>query len=324
MALKLHTGHSQLASRKLPVPPTDCLAVDALLKIELYESLLDRLGGRLAIPVLPETLTHLTQIVQQPHPNLQKIVQVIEKDPLLSCDILRTLRQPAFQSQLKRPINIVNIHQCVNLIGLERLYQLALANGLKQLAGTDELVKHLVSYSAQTAYACAEIAGYLPPQEHPLTQEKAYLFGLYLHGGMFALAGSFAATYAPCLKQSLSHPQTAHSSESLQFIPHDQLGVLVARQWGLNERYVADRVMLTAIAYHHHPRYECIQSAEIRLMIASGLLAQSLVNELIYKSYQSQELLEQTQKACRVIGLSDDALSNIRKNLSSYWVTPIA
>lgn len=324
MALNLHSGHLHLAARQLPNPPSDCTPLETVLTLPLYEAQLSRMGGKLTIPVLPESLTLLTHMVQQPHPNLQEIVRVIEQDPLLSGDILHTLRQPAFQSQLKRPIDIVSIHQCVNLIGFERLYQLALANGMKQLAGTDQLVKHLVGYAAKTAYACAEIAGYLPPQEHPLTQERAYLFGLYLHGGMFALAGSFAAAYAPTLKQSLSLPQTAYHYESQHFVAHDQLGVLVARQWGLNERYVADRLFLTAIAYHHHAHYECIQSSEVRLMIATGLLAQSMVNELVYQAYQSQELLDQAEKASRVIGLSDEALSNIRKNLSSYWLTPTA
>lgn len=324
MALNLHSGHLHLAARQLPNPPSDCTPLETVLTLPLYEAQLSRMGGKLTIPVLPESLTLLTHMVQQPHPNLQEIVRVIEQDPLLSGDILHTLRQPAFQSQLKRPIDIVSIHQCVNLIGFERLYQLALANGMKQLAGNDQLVKHLVGYAAKTAYACAEIAGYLPPQEHPLTQERAYLFGLYLHGGMFALAGSFGAAYAPTLKQSLSLPQTAYHYESQHFVAHDQLGVLVARQWGLNERYVADRLFLTAIAYHHHAHYECIQSSEVRLMIATGLLAQSMVNELVYQAYQSQELLDQAEKASRVIGLSDEALSNIRKNLSSYWLTPTA
>ncbi len=324
MALNLHSGHLHLAVRHLPKPPSDCTSLEAVLTIPTYEAQLVRLGGKLTIPALPESLTLLTQSVRQANPNLQQIVHIIEQDPLLSGDILHTLRQPAFQSQLKRPIDIVSIHQCVNLIGFERLYQLALANGMKQLAGADQLVKHLVGYAAKTAYACAEIAGYLPPQEHPLTQERAYLFGLYLHGGMFALAGSFGAAYASTLKQSLSLPQTAYHYESQHFVAHDQLGVLVARQWGLNERYVADRLFLTAIAYHHHAHYECIQSSEVRLMIATGLLAQSMVNELVYQAYQSQELLDQAEKASRVIGLSDEALSNIRKNLSSYWLTPTA
>lgn len=320
MALNLHSGHLHLAARHLPSIPSGCSPVEAVLDLSAIENARSRLGGNLTIPVLPESLTRLSQAVQQPNPNLQHIVQLIEQDPLLSGDILHTLRQPAFQSQLKRPIDIVSIHQCVNLIGFERLYQLALANGMKQLAGTDQIIKHLVGYAAKTAYACAEIAGYLPPQQHPLTQERAYLFGLYLHGGMFALAGSFGNAYALIIKQSLTHPQTAYEKESLAFAAHDQLGVLVAKQWGLNERYVADRIFLTAIAYHHHAHYECINAEEIRLLIATGLLAQSLVNELVYQAYQSQELLDQAEKASRVIGLSDEALSNMRKNLSSYWL----
>ena len=324
MALNLHSGHLHLAVRQLPSPPSDCTAIEAVLDVNAAQHQLTRLGGTLTLPNLPESLSLLTQAVQQVHPNVQQIVNIIEQDPLLSGDILHTLRQPAFQSQLKRPIDIVSIHQCVNLIGFERLYQLALANGMKQLAGTDQLIKHLVGYAAKTAYACAEIAGYLPPQEHPLTQERAYLFGLYLHGGMFALAGSLGAAYAPIIKQSLSLPSTAYRQEALAFATHDQLGVLVARQWGLNEAYVADRVFLTAIAYHHLPNYESITSSEIRLMIATGLLAQSMVNELVYQAYQSQELLDQAKKASLVIGLSDEALSNIRKNLSSYWLTPTA
>jgi len=320
MSKTLHSGHVQFAARHLPEPPSDCSAVSAPLNLLDCETELARLGQGLTIPALPESLTLLGRAVEQANPNLQQIIAIIEKDPILSGDILQTLRLPAFQSQLKRPIDIVNIHQCVNLIGFERLYQLALANGMKQIAGTNSLVKYLVAHAAKTAYACAEIAGYLPPQEHPLRQERAYLFGLYLHGGMLALVGRYGIAYAETIKQSLSLPQTSHAQEKEQFAAHDLLGVLVARQWGLNESYVADRHFLTAIAYHHHPHYECITSAEVRLMIATGLLAQSIVNELVYQAYQSQEQLEQAEKASRVIGLPDEALSNIRKNLASYWL----
>lgn len=319
MAFSLHSGHLRLASRYVPAKPSDCRTVECSLKIEQYRSHLTKLGGKLSLPKLPDTINLLNAAIKTDEPDFPKIIKIIEDDTMLSGDIINTLRQPTFQSQLKRPIDIANIKQCVHLIGSERLYQLALASSMKQVSGTNDFVKHLVGYATKTAYACAEIAGYLPPQQHPLTQEKAYLFGLYLHSGMMALAGHYNAAYVQSFKQSLTLPQTAHAQELAYFAPHDQLGVLVAMQWGINEKYVANRVLLTAIAYHHHPNYQCIDSDEIRLMIATGLLAQSLVSELVYQLEYSVELTNQQKKACQVIGLSEEALNNIRKNLSSFW-----
>ena len=75
MALNLHSGHLHLAARQLPNPPSDCTPLETVLTLPLYEAQLSRMGGKLTIPVLPESLTLLTHMVQQPHPNLQEIVR---------------------------------------------------------------------------------------------------------------------------------------------------------------------------------------------------------------------------------------------------------
>lgn len=318
----LHSGHIHLAARQLPHMRDDCTPIDIDFDASYYQQLEQQLQGKLTLPALPESIALITQEMQQAHPNIQTIVHIIQEDPMLSGKLLHTLRQPAFQQNLKRPIEITSIAQCVNLIGLECTYQMAIASAMTQLTSSNQLIKHLINYAGKTAYACAEISGYLPPQQHPLTQQKAYLFGLYIHGGYLALANQAMSATAKLFEQGLSLPETAYRLEQQQQrITHEPLSVLVAMQWGIQPQQLTDRHFLAAIAHHHHPRYGCIRPAEIRLLIATGLLAQTMVSEIAYRAYQSEELLAQAQTASRVIGLSDEALSNIRKNLSSHWLT---
>jgi hypothetical protein len=49
-----------------------------------------------------------------------------------------------------------------------------------------------------------------------------------------------------------------------------------------------------------------------------------MVSELASGAYQSQEILDQSKRATDMLGLSDEALANIRRNLNSDWNVSIA
>ncbi|MCI4410854.1 MAG: HDOD domain-containing protein [Thiotrichales bacterium] len=321
MQIQYHSGHGHFAAHSLPPMPTDCAPIEATYNASSYQHALAQIGGKLLLPDMPEAIVMLAQTIYASNPNLSHIVKIIESNPIISGELLGTVSQPAFQKHLQRHIEIVSIQQCVTLIGLERTYQLAMGAAFKQMLPNQPLVRDIIAYANKTAYACAEIVGYLPPHDPRISQERAYLFGLYLHGGMLALAAHYPEDYATVFAQSLHTPDSAHKIEQTHYASHALLGVLTAEKWGINRSKPQDLALLLAIAWHHYHRYDCIQQTTVRLLIATGLLAQSMVSELALGAYQSQEMLTQSALASRVLGLSDEALSNIRKNLNTQWRT---
>lgn len=315
----LHSGHVHLAARQLPPLAADCTQIRATLDTAALQAALERIGGQLLLPDMPKEIIALEHEIGKAHPNLNHIAHLIESNPIISGEILGTVSSPTFQRLLTRPVIVHNLTQCIALIGLTRTYELAMAAAIRHMASDEGLIHDILEHAAKTAYACAEIAGYLPPHDPHISQEHAYLFGLFLHGGMLPLAARYPNQYGKVFEQSLTLPQTAHTLEQDKAASHALLGVLTAQRWGLNAEDSAEHDLLLAIGWHHHPQAACIQQTRVRLLIGTGLLAQALVSELALGGYQSQELLTQTQLANRLLGLSDEALSNIRLNLSRDW-----
>ncbi len=319
MSKHLHSGHVHLAARAVPPMPATCRPLHLSLDTQGSALALQKMGGDLLLPDMPKEIIAIELEMHQTHPNLNRIIQLIETNPAISGEIIGTVSQPTFQRQLVRNIEIHNLTQCVDLIGVSRTYQLALAVAIKQMATDNELTEKILDHAAKTAYACAEIAGYLPPHDPRISQESAYLFGLYLHGGMLSLAARYPKNYLKVFDQSLSLPEKAHQFELEKAACHAALGVLTGQKWGLDPNNDHDLDLLLAINHHHHPQAACISQLRVRLLIGVGLLAQSMVSELASGAYQSQEILDQSKRATDMLGLSDEALSNIRRNLNSDW-----
>ncbi len=321
MSKYLHSGHVHYAAHAIPPIPADCIPIYAQLNMTAIGQALEKIGGDLLLPDMPKEILAIENEMYKEHPNLKQIVSLIEINPAISGEILNTVGRPAFQRQLVRKIEIHSLTQCIGLIGIERTYQLALAAAIKQMTTNESLTTSVLEHAAKTAYACVEIAGYLPPHDPRITQEVAYLFGLYLHGGMLSLAAHYPTHYAKIFEQSLTLPEAAHNFECERVASHTLLGVLTAQKWGLDINDKNEHDLLLAIANHHHPKLECIKQDRVRLLIAIGLLAQSMVSEIAVHAYQSQALLEQSKLASRLLGFSDEALSNIRRNLSHDWIS---
>lgn len=319
MTHHLHSGHVHFAAREVPALAADCQAWQATLDLAEGQRVLEKIGGNIKLPKMPKEIIALEHEMNKPNPNLTHMMQLIESNAVISGEILRTVRSPAFQRMLVRQVEIHSLNQCVALIGIRRTYELALAAAMTNMATDNPFISTMLEHAAKTAYACAEIAGYLPPHDPKITQESAYLFGLYLHSGMLTLSTHFPNNFHKVFEKSLNLPEEMHSKELEKGVSHAALGVVMGQYWGLQTDLPLDRDMLLAIAYHHHPKKHCIGQQRVRLLIAIGLLAQALVSDLVYQVYQSQALLDQSLLAIKLLGLSDEAVSNIRKNLTHDW-----
>jgi HD-like signal output (HDOD) protein len=75
-----------------------------------------------AIPPLPESVQNVERIYQDPKSNFEDMQRAIEKDPILTADILRIANSPLYG--LSRTIN--NVQQAVSLLGKDAVRTFAL------------------------------------------------------------------------------------------------------------------------------------------------------------------------------------------------------
>ncbi len=107
------------------------------------------------LPPLPETAMQIEEVYQNPNSNFQDMVKIIEKDPLLTADILKAANSPLYG--FSREIN--SISQAVGLFGMGTVRGFALASIVKKSFALD-----LSPYGLTNA-AFAELS----KKEHALT-----------------------------------------------------------------------------------------------------------------------------------------------------------
>jgi HD-like signal output (HDOD) protein len=280
--------------------------------------------SQVSIPDMPDIAIALEREVRSRNPNMRNIIDIIEQNSVVTGALLGTFNSPAFQKTMRRKVEITTVSQVVNLFGVEKTYQIAISSALRSIPAVNDLFRTIIDHSSEVAYACAEICDYV----HGVSMEKAYLYGLFMHGGMTILAAGWPEDYEPMFNLSLSMPRTAIDKEVEKFkrFRHDHLGVDIARRWGFGKKDLHsvlaqdDLHVLLAIQEQHNLNYSRINIEPVRLLVAIGNLANVVVNELIYGVYISGEAEEEYQQAKEVLMLNDEAMRNIRLNVSSYLV----
>lgn len=290
------------------------------LDITAIKSSIMAIKGNFLIPEMPKLITSLSQLINTPFPNARQITNLIEDNSVVTGDILGTVNSPAFQASMRSAVEVRSIRQCLNLFGLERLYQMTVASAMKGVNYDDTIAEKVVNTSAILAKSCGIIARFIPN----VSVQTAYFYGLFLHSGMVILAMQKNKGYAAIFEKSIQSPNEAINLEITAFsgARHDYLGVAVARKWGIGmhpkniDLHKEDTAILLAIQEHHHPHFYAINDELIRNLIAIANLAQHYMCSLVYHSHFSDVDETIKNQSIALLGLDDNELFEIERMIS--------
>lgn len=96
----------------------------------MKETLLSKIK---TLPPLPETVTRIQQICADPEASIGDLVKVVEKDPMITANLLKAANSPFYG--FSREINSVS--QAVSLFGMATVKGLALSGAVKKLLNVD-------------------------------------------------------------------------------------------------------------------------------------------------------------------------------------------
>lgn len=273
--------------------------------------------GSLVIPDMPDVIAKLDKEIRSRYPNQNHIIEIIESNTVIAGEILATVKSAIFMRHVKRDIEVKTISHVVSLIGVKHVYRLAVAAAIKNIPQKNTLFRSIIDHSSDVAIACAEISGYV----HGITIDDAYLFGLFRNCGAICMAVSLGNAYESHWERIKSFPVKGVLKELETFgTRHDYLGVTVARKWGFG-RGQSDEAFLIAIQEHHNAvELEHIANEYVRLIVAIGLLAEILVNEINGDTYMAAETTTVKKAAINTLYLADDTIASIRANILSALV----
>jgi len=195
------------------------------------------------LPPLPYVAGELITLLHNENSNLRDIIKVIEKDPSLSVNVLKTANSAFYGLSYK----VSSIEHAVNLIGLKEVASLCLSWGittaLKPAPGTKTMdLKAFWEHSIATGI----IAKIFCKEFHIRIQDSLYLAGLIHDIGKVVLDRFTHEIYSEAIRLTYEKNISLREAEK-EIIGefHDKVGGYLLSKWKLPDMFVE-------VAAHHH------------------------------------------------------------------------
>jgi HD-like signal output (HDOD) protein len=212
------------------------------------------------VPALSPTATQLLGRLARRHCEVHDLALLIERDPLLSAQILAIANSAAFG----RAQPISSIQHAIAMIGLGTVRKFALAQSISNLFGKRKIAPSFSMmrfnlHSVATGMFLELLAEMVPLEE----AEDAFLAGLFHDVGKLVIAVAMPEQYETILTAAAVTCESMLESERrvLQ-TDHAELSALAVDYWGLGEPIRA------AAAYHHEPDQAPAAAGKIPLALA--------------------------------------------------------
>ena len=198
------------------------------------------------LPSLPTLYLEMTEELQSPEPSIQKVGQIIARDPAMTAKILQ-LANSAFFGLRRR---ISSPSDAVSYLGLDHVQHLFLAvHAFSQFTPpptSSFSIELLWEHSLNTAALAKSIAK--EEEASKSIVEDAFTSGLLHDIGKLMLACKLARSYAEAayVAKMRSIPLWFAEQEALS-VTHAEVGAYLLGLWGLPDSIVE------SVAYHHKP-----------------------------------------------------------------------
>lgn len=212
------------------------------------------------VPALSPTAAHLLARLARRNCEVRELAILIERDPLLSVQILTIANSAAFGRS--QPIS--SIQRAIMMIGMGTIRKFALARSISNLFGKRKIapsfsVTRFNLHSVATGMFMELLAELVPLED----AEDAFLAGLFHDVGKLVIAVALPEEYETILTASAVTCDTILESERRMLnTDHAELSALAVDYWGLGEPIRA------AAAYHHEPEQAPASPGKISLALA--------------------------------------------------------
>jgi len=194
------------------------------------------------IPPLPQSLTKLVQMCNNPDSNINIIASEIEKNPSLSADLLKLSNSNFFSNRNK----VSTILAAVKVVGLKNVRNMLYVSGVRKIMdGRYEKLQKVWEHSNRCSYFARLIS---------MDYGKGKYADLVAVGGVLHDIGKLVLL---TIDRSLSNRLNAYKDkeqsnstiiEEISIgISHSTIGALLSKKWGFPDDLVA------VIEFHHRP-----------------------------------------------------------------------
>jgi putative nucleotidyltransferase with HDIG domain len=190
------------------------------------------LDGIENLPCAPMVLVNLIKLFQKPDADVDDIVQLIRRDPVLSAELLRRCNSSFYGSETPSS----DVTEAVYRLGFHEVYQTAvLLFGLQAMSArktaTGFPAEELRRHSSIAAIAAGALA-----RELGAPEDVAFTAGLLHDIGKLAMAMAEGGRYVDLIEECQRTGASLSQSEDRAFgFNHSQVGAQLLRRWEVPE-----------------------------------------------------------------------------------------
>ncbi|MBQ7158652.1 MAG: HDOD domain-containing protein [Treponema sp.] len=219
------------------------------------------------LPQFPESISRLTNLINNPNSKLSEIAATISSDVSLTTDLLKLVNSATFA--LASPCR--GIADAVKMIGIGGIRNLLLSVGsmseLKKLA--PESKKALWSHAHKVAFFSYNLARNFCTDD-PSLQEDSYICGLLHDMGKLIFNTARPELVERIRKIGSDKGVPMNTFEKLVAgVNHGELGALIAEKWNFPEN------IIKVIRHHHEPE---LAPQEVRKLTSLVYLSDMMVH----------------------------------------------
>lgn len=212
----------------------------------LTKRVIDRIQENIEVPPLPPTTQDLLDMKSYAHPPLDKLVALIERDPILTAQVLSWARSAFYGyrgdvSTIKEAI--------VRVLGVDIVLNLCLCLSLKKSFTLPEKGPLGWKELWYRSLATAELSKIIAKDSNlPLDENYLYLGGLLCDIGYFVLGHSFKPHFESLVEELSISPQIDPCLLEFHLFEfsHQHLGTWVLSKWNFPTE------VLACVQWHHH------------------------------------------------------------------------
>ncbi|MEM1413310.1 MAG: HDOD domain-containing protein [Myxococcota bacterium] len=250
-------------------------------------------------PMPPTVALEVHALSKRPDADVDAVVALLEKDAMLTADVLRIAQSPSYATRIPPR----TLSEAVMRLGLKNLVQIvwqaALGARVFKAKAYEQPMESLRRHSVAMAHATRMVAAHTS-----VAEDQGFLFGL-LHD--IGYAAIFIALSERRGREPIDIANEVAALEAL----HPEAGETLAQVWNLPKEL--------ELCIGHHDVAEIQGYAHP--LLATGLVAQELVEELGHGLAHGSEPLEKVSRAAvtharETVALGDAALEKIREQLA--------
>lgn len=254
------------------------------------------------IPGLPDTTAQIIAALEDDFCSVQKLEEVILRDPSLTAEVLRIVNAPLYQtgksvSSVADTIMFIGMGNLVTLVSIASLTHQCMSSSIEK-----EIVSHLLAVSS-TATLLAEQADNVR-----IRREIAVVAGLLHDIGIIVLMEKLPLEYGDIRKRAFAEqrPLTTVEQEMLGFT-HCHVGAILAERWHFPAVYKF------ALEHHHDETIpETLNDREALCLLIR--LADKLVSEAGIGDETPSET--DVNMICNKLGIDLKSLEPIKKQIA--------